>query len=226
MIQLIRRSLFNMQDIAYRDFHSRLIPNIDKNRVIGVRTPILRKYTKEISACTGFDVFLDQLPHFYYEEDNIHAFYIESLKDFNECVFRLEAFLPYIDNWATCDMLRPKCFKNNTEKLFPYIQKWLSENKTYTVRFAIGMFNSYYLDEHFDVKHLDMVSSVVSDEYYINMMRAWYFSTALAKQYEASVTYVEGRKLDAWTHNKAIQKAIESYRISAETKEYLKTLKV
>ena len=215
-----------MQDKAYRDFHSRLIPNIDKKLIIGVRTPALRKFTKELSKMKDFQNFLFDLPHKYYEENNIHAFYIQSTKSFDECIALLESFLPYIDNWATCDMLRPLCFRNNTDRLYPYILKWLRNENTYTVRFAIGMLNSYYLDSEFCEEHLKIVSSVKSQEYYVKMMVAWYFATALSKQYDTALAYIEKRILDTWIHNKTIQKSIESYKIPNDRKEYLKSLKI
>ena len=215
-----------MQDTAYRDFHSRLVPNLDKNIIIGVRTPILRSFTNELIKRGDLGDFLKNLPHKYYEENNIHAIILENIKDFDECVHYLQEFLPYVDNWATCDMLRPKCFKKNTDQLFPYILKWINDERTYVVRFAIGMLNSYFLDEHFDESHLKMVCDVESSEYYVNMMRAWYFATALAKQYDKTVLYFENKLLYKWTHNKAIQKSVESYRISENIKEYLKSLKI
>ena len=225
MIDAIRNSLFDMQDKAYRDFHSRLVPNIDKNTIVGVRTPLLRKYAKKLSRQKDICLFLNDIPHKYYEEYNIHGFIIQDIKDFDECIKMLEKFLPYIDNWATCDMLRPGVFKNNTERLYHYILKWIKSDKPYTVRFAIGMLNSYYLDEYFKKEHLELVSCVKSQDYYVKMMISWYFSTALAKQYDAAISFIEGNALDKWTHNKAIQKAVESFRITDEKKMYLKTLK-
>ena len=225
MIDAIRNSLFDMQDKAYRDFHSRLVPNIDKNTIVGVRTPLLRKYAKKLSKEQNICLFLQDVPHKYYEENNIHGFIIQNIKDFDECINMLEKFLPYIDNWATCDMLRPGVFKNNTERLYQYILKWIKSDKPYTVRFAIGMLNSYYLDEYFKKEHLELVSCVKSQDFYVKMMISWYFSTALAKQYDAAISFIEGNALDKWTHNKAVQKAVESLRITDDKKMYLKTLK-
>ncbi len=225
MIDYIRKTLFEMQDTAYRDFHSRLVPNLSKDVIIGVRTPQLRKFTKELEKMEDIDVFLRDLPHKYYEEINIHGFLIQGVRDFGKCVEMLEEFLPYIDNWATCDMIRPMCFKKHTDRLYPYVLKWINDEKPYTVRFAIGMLNSYYLDNHFSDEHLKIVSYVKSDEYYVKMMVAWYFATALTKQYESAVIYAESKVLDRWTHNKVIQKAIESHRVSDDKKAYLKALK-
>lgn len=226
MKDFIKKSLFQLKDEAYRDFHSRLVPNLSKESIIGVRTPNLRKFTKEVSKIEGFETFLTLLPHEFYEENIIHGLYIASVKDFDKCIGLLSEFLPFIDNWASCDMLRPKCFKYNTDKLFPYVEKWICDSHAYTVRFAVGMLNSYYLDEYFEEKHLTMVSRINSQEYYVNMMRSWYFATALSKQYEITLPYLENKVLDKWTHNKAIQKSLESFRIPHEIKEYLKTLKV
>ena len=214
-----------MQDIAYRDFHSRLIPNIDKDKIIGVRTPNLRKFAKEVVKSGGYDSFLEELPHFYYEENNLHAFIVESFSDFDTCIKALDLFLPYVDNWATCDGLRPKCFSKNREKLLPKALEWVSDDRTYVKRFGIGVLMNHFLDESFEMRFFDIVASIKSDEYYIKMMVAWYFATALAKQYDSAVKIIEDKKLDVWTHNKTIQKAIESYRISDDIKNYLKTLR-
>lgn len=221
----VQAQLFEMQDLKYRDFHSKLMPTVDKAKIIGVRTPELRKFAKEFGKTEEAKEFLKILPHKYYEEDNIHAFLIEQIKDFDECISALDSFLLYVDNWATCDMMTPKVFKKNTDKLLPKINEWLISDYTYQVRFAIGMLMKFYLDENFDEKYLKLVASVKSEEYYINMMIAWYFATALAKQWEKALPYIENKVLDKWTHNKAIQKAVESYRITTEQKEYLKTLK-
>lgn len=222
----ITTQLFNMQDLAYRDFHSRLIPNIDKRRIIGVRTPLLRKFAREIYKNGNYAQFLEELPHFYYEENNLHAFIIESYQDFDLCTQALDRFLPYVDNWATCDGLRPRCFSKNHDKLLSKALEWVQDDRTYVKRFGIGVLMNHFLDEHFDVWFLDIVSNIKSDEYYIKMMVAWYFATALAKQYNDAVKIVEKCVLDSWTHNKTIQKAVESYRISDEQKTYLKTLRV
>lgn len=222
----VQARLFELQDFSYRDFHSKLMPTVPKEKIIGVRVPQLRKLAKEFGKTEDAKEFLKILPHKYYEEDNLHAFLIEQIKDFDECIFALDDFLLYVDNWATCDMMSPKVFKNNTEKLLPKIEEWLISDYTYQVRFAIGMLMKFYLDESFDERYLQLVASVKSDEYYINMMIAWYFATALAKQWEKTVPFIENKVLDKWTHNKAIQKAVESYRITKEQKEYLKQLKI
>ncbi len=222
----VQARLFELQDLAYRDFHSKLMPTVPKEKIIGVRVPELRKFAKEFGKTTDAKEFLKILPHKYYEEDNLHAFLTEQIKDFDECVSALDSFLLYVDNWATCDMMSPKVFKNNTEKLLPKIEKWLISDYVYQVRFAIGMLMKFYLDENFDERYLHLVASVKSDEYYINMMIAWYFATALAKQWKKTVPYIENKVLDKWTHNKAIQKSVESYRITDEKKEYLKKYKI
>ncbi|MBQ8015843.1 MAG: DNA alkylation repair protein [Clostridia bacterium] len=217
--------LFEMQDLKYRDFHAKLMPTVSKELVIGVRTPALRKLAKEIRNTECAAEFLGILPHKYYEENNLHAFLIEEIKDYNECIKAVNRFLPFVDNWATCDMMRPQIFKKHLPELLEQIRIWIASDKTYTVRFGIEMLMCYYLDENFKPEYPETVSKIRSDEYYIKMMVAWYFATALAKQYDAVVPYLEQNKLDADTHNKTIQKAVESYRITAEQKTYLKTLK-
>ncbi|MBE6681262.1 MAG: DNA alkylation repair protein [Ruminococcaceae bacterium] len=221
----IREKLLNMQDTAYRDFHSRLIPTVDKSRVIGVRTPQLRKFSKELVKHFDVSAFLSDLPHYFYEENNLHAFIIESFHDFDTCTAALDIFLPYVDNWATCDGLRPKCFYKNSDKLADKALFWIKDERTYVKRFGIGVLMNHFLDDKFDERFLKIVSQIESDEYYIKMMVAWYFATALAKQFDVSVLIIENRILDRWTHNKTIQKAVESYRITKEQKDYLKTLK-
>ena len=218
--------LFENQDIKYRDFQSKLIPTIDPEKIIGVRTPVLRKIAKDFSKTNYAEPFLYFLPHKYYEENNVHGFLIENMKDYDQVIKNLNSFLPYVDNWATCDLMSPKVFKKHREELFEEIQKWIKSQHTYTVRFAIGMLMSFYLGENFNSIYGDLVSSVKSDEYYINMMIAWYFATALAKNYDEVLPYLQEKKLEKWTHNKTIQKAVESYRITAEKKEYLKSLKI
>ena len=222
----IQAELFRLQDKKYRDFQSKLIPNIEEKSMIGVRTPQLRKLAKQLAKEGSGEVFLSSLPHRYFDENQLHGFLISEYKDFESCMERMEQFLPYIDNWATCDQTSPKVFKKYKHKLQPYIEKWMVSDHIYTVRFAIGMLMQHYLDDDYDIRYPDMVASVKSEEYYINMMIAWYFATALAKQYEAVLPFMEEKRLDDWTHNKAIQKAVESYRIAPEQKEYLKTLKV
>ena len=222
----IRGELFKMQDIEYRDFNSKLIPTVKKEDMIGVRTPELRKYAKKLLKEEGVEDFLHSLPHKYFDENQLHAFIISEIKDFKLCIDELINFLPYLDNWATCDQLSPKIFKKYRNDLLPHIYEWLKSDKTYTVRFGIGMLMEHFLDEDFKSEYPEMVAAVRSEEYYINMMTAWYFATALAKQYESILPFIEGNKLDTWTHNKSIQKAIESNRINAEQKNYLKGLKI
>lgn len=218
--------LFRLQDKEYAAFQAKLIPTVEADRIIGVRTPELRSLAKKLFRHEDTVSFLKFLPHRYFDEDQLHAFVISHEKDFGKCIAEVEAFLPFIDNWATCDQLSPKAFKKEPEKLLPYICTWIKSDKVYTVRFAIGMLMQHFLDARFDPKYADMVTAVRSEEYYINMMIAWFFATALAKQYASILPYLEGKKLDDWTHNKAIQKSVESYRITAEQKAYLKTLKV
>jgi len=227
IIPQIQSDLFAMQDITYRDFHSKLMPTIDKELVIGVRTPQLRKYSKDLykTQKEGAEVFMQTLPHTYYEENNVHAFLIEQIKVYDECIYALDEFLPYVDNWATCDMMAPKVFKKHLPKLLTEIKRWIASEHTYMIRFAIDMLMKFYLDEEFKPEYPQMVAAVQSEEYYIKMVIAWYFATALAKQYEVILPYIEEKRLDVWTHNKTIQKAVESYRITPEQKTYLKTLK-
>jgi len=208
-----------MAEEEYRNFSSRLMPTVEKEKVIGIRIPRLRAYAKTLE---DYDWFLRELPHEYFEEDNLHAFLIEREKNFDRCIERLEAFLPYVDNWATCDSMRPKILRKEPEKLICHVKRWLASGKTYTVRYAIGLLMSFYLDESFDKAYLSLVAEVKSGEYYVNMMRAWYFATALAKRYDEALPYIEKGLLDVWTHNKTIQKACESLRISREQKVYLK----
>ncbi|MDD6195093.1 MAG: DNA alkylation repair protein [Lachnospiraceae bacterium] len=222
----IQERLFALQDLQYKEFHSGLVPTAEPDYMIGVRVPQVRKLAKEVAKEEGCKEFLLQLPHKYYEENNLHAFIIEGIKDYEECLKEVNLFLPYVDNWATCDSMSPKVFGKHLEELLPEIDVWLTSGETYTIRFGIGMLMRFYLDEHFSPEYPEKVASVVSEEYYVNMMRAWYFATALAKQYDATVKLLEEKRLDAWTHNKTIQKAVESYRITPEQKKYLRTLKV
>ncbi len=214
--------LFLLQDPEYRDFSAKLMPNVDKSTVIGVRTPQLRKLAREIYREGNYQTFLHNLPHKYYEENNLHGFLIEQIRDPKEYLQEIEKLLPYIDNWATCDLIHPKCLKKDPELVIKYVRKWLGSSHTYTVRYGIGVLLSDFLDELFRPDYLDWVASVKSDEYYINMMRAWYFATALAKQYKAAIPFIENGLLDKWTHNRTIQKAVESYRIPDDVKSYLK----
>ena len=222
----LRKQLFSMQDLSYRDFHAKLMPTIDKETIIGIRTPQLRKFAKEFAKSDDCEQFLNDLPHQYYEENNLHGSLLEMDKDYDKLVEKLDEFLPHVDNWATCDMIRPKVFKKYLPELLSKVKEWLASEHVYTIRYGIGMLLSYYLDDDFRPEYLEWVAQIRSEEYYINMMIAWYFATALAKQYDVAVKYIEEKRLDNWTHNKAIQKAIESYRITDEQKEYLRTLRI
>ncbi len=234
----IRQRLFALQDLKYRDFHGSLMPTVDRDDVIGVRMPALRQLAKDISRNPEVvSDFMASLPHRYYEENTLHAVLIAGMKDFGTCISALETFLPHMDNWATCDVLVPKVFAGHREELLPYITEWLASGHTYTIRFGMKMLMDFYLDGAFSTKYPRMVASVHSEAYYVNMMIAWYFATALAKQWDGVIGYFaepggmdgDGMKrpvLDKWTHNKAIQKAIESYRITPEQKAYLRTLKI
>ena len=222
----IIKTLYAQQDFKYRDLQVTTIPSVEPDVIIGVRTPQLRAYAKELGKREDVGEFLDSLPHKFFEEDQLHAFIISGMKDYDEAMARLEEFLPYVNNWATCDQMSPKVFKKNKKDLLKHIKVWIKSKKTYTIRYGVGMLMEHFLDEDFDVKYPVMVSKLRSDEYYVNMMIAWYFATALAKQYDAVIPFIEERKLDVWTHNKAIQKSIESYRITDEQKAYLRTLKI
>lgn len=222
----VRECLFELKDEKYRDFHSALMPTVDKENIIGVRVPEQRKLAKELWKSGAGEEYIKILPHKYYEEYNIHAFCIEQIKDFDYALSQTEKLLPYIDNWAICDMFLPKIFSKHTDEIYEKCLEWIASEKTYTVRYGAGMLMRYFLDERFNEDVLKTVAGIKSDEYYVNMMVAWFFATALAKQYDSAVAYIEGRKLDKWVHNKAIQKAVESNRISEQTKKYLKTLKI
>ena len=222
----IRRKLFSLQDIKYRDFQAKLIPGKTAEVMIGVRTPELRKLAKELGKREDISEFLTDLPHEYFDEDQLHAFILSGMKDYKECMEGVCRFLPFVDNWATCDQMSPKVFKKHRLALANQADRWLDSEHTYTVRFGIGMLMEHFLEEDFDLKYPERVAGLRSDDYYVNMMIAWYFATALAKQYDAIIPYIENRRLDLWTHNKTIQKAIESYRITPEQKEYLRTLRI
>ena len=222
----IRQSLFELQDIKYRDFQAKLIPGKDTEMMIGVRTPELRKLAKQMLKREDIGEFLRDLPHRYFDEDQLHAFIVSGIKEYGKCMEELMRFLPFVDNWATCDQMSPGVFKKHKPELLAAVREWLGCEHTYTVRFGIGMLMQHFLDEDFDPAYPELVAGVHSEEYYVNMMIAWYFATALAKQYDAVLPFIEGRRLDPWTHNKTIRKAVESYRISDEQKEYLRSLKV
>lgn len=221
---MITDRLFELQDTGYRDFQSRLMPDVPKEKVIGVRTPALRKLAKELAGTEEAAAFILQLPHKYYEEDNLHTFLICEMKDYDDCMAEVERFLPYIDNWATCDCFTPKVFKKHREEVYEKIKQWLGSAETYTVRFGIVTLMDY-LKTDFEKQMLSLVADIRSEEYYINMAIAWYFSMALVWQYNAALPYLTEERLDKWTHNKSIQKATESRQIDDKTKEYLRTLK-
>ena len=224
----IRKRLMDLKDEDYKKFHCGLMPGVDPDRVIGVRTPQMRKLAADIMKQQPdlAEEFLRSLPHTYYDENNVHGFLIAGRKDFDKCVGEIEAFLPYVDNWATCDLIRPKVFSKHLDELLPHIERWLASGHTYTIRFGIRMLMDYYLDDAFETRYADMVAAVRSEAYYVNMASAWYFATALAKQYDAALPLMENRQLSDWTHNKAIQKALESFRVTPEHKEVLRSLRV
>ncbi len=222
----IEKRLFELKDLKFRDFNAKLIPNLDKDTMIGVKTPQLKQLAKALYKSGDHTEFIRSLPHKYFEENQLHAFIISQITDFDIAIYELERFLPYIDNWATCDQLVLKAIAKDPKRILNKIDLWLASEKLYTIRFAIGLLLRYFLDERFDEKYLDKAAAVRSGEYYINMMIAWYFATALAKQWEDSVKYIEEKKLNTWVHNKTIQKARESLRITNEQKEYLKGLKI
>lgn len=222
----IEQRLFELEDKKYKEFHSKLMPTVNPDTIIGVRTPAMRKLAKELAKQPEYMEFIHMLPHKYYDENNLHGFLIETIKDYEDCVAAVNEFLPYIDNWATCDLMSPRVFKKHRAELLEQIKVWMCSEHTYTIRYGIGMLMTHFLDEDFKKEYLEWVAEVRSEEYYVNMMIAWYFATALAKQPEETLPYIEEKRLDVWVHNKAIQKAVESYRVSSEQKEYLKTLKI
>lgn len=223
----IQKSIFDNADKKYRDFHSSLIPTVDKNTIIGVRVPVVRKLAKDLQRNCPQDVqvFLSELPHKYYDENILHAILISHISDFDEAIEYTEEFLPYVDNWAVCDIFNPCTFKNHKDELWQKIETWLNSNHAYTVRFAIVIAMRHFLDNDFSGDKFDKVIGIKSDEYYVNMAIAWYMSFALIKQYDVAVKIIEENKLPAWVHNKSIQKAVESYRIPDNRKQYLKTLR-
>ena len=224
-VDVIRAQLFALQDKEYQIFNSRLMPTLPSETVIGVRVPLLRKLAKQLADTPEAETFLQELPHFYYEENALHAFLLESVRDFGTALAATERFLPYVDNWAVCDSFSPKVFAQHKPELLTAIRRWLSSDQVYTVRYGIGMLMRYYLDDAFRSEYLAWVAAIHSEEYYVNMMIAWYLATALAKQWDATIPYLEERKLSPWVHRKTIQKAVESYRITDEQKVYLKTLR-
>ncbi len=222
----IEAGLFIIKDEKYAEFQKNLTPSLGREHFIGVKTPELKRFAKELRKRSDTGEFLDALPHRYFEEDQLHSFIISEEKDFQRCIVLLEAFLPYVDNWATCDQLSPKVFAKHRDELITYADKWLASGHTYTIRFAIGVLMRHFLGEYFRKEYAERVVSAVSDEYYVNMMRAWYFATALAKNYDEVLPYIEQKRLDKWTHNKTIQKAAESFRVTDEQKQYLRSLKI
>ena len=222
----IQERLFAMRDASYKRFQCSLMPTVDSDTVIGVRIPTLRQYAKELAKTDCATAFMRSLPHAYYEENNLHAFLIGEIKNFKEAVEAVDRFLPYVNNWATCDSMSPKVFSKDPEALLPKIEEWLRTEKTYTVRYAIGLLMRYFLEDRFSPGYAERVARIQSEEYYVNMMIAWYFATALAKQYDEVLPFLTERKLSAWVHNKTIQKAVESYRITDEQKQILRSLRV
>mgnify|MGYP004601554271 FL=1 len=221
----ITEKLFEKQDLGYREFHAGLMPTVEKEKIIGVRTPQLRSLAREMRDKPEAAAFMQSLPHTYYEENNLHGMLISQETDYARTVARLQAFLPYVDNWATCDLIRPKAFRSCPAPLLPQLREWLSSSHPFTVRFGMEMLMAYYLDDAFFPEQLTWVAEAETEEYYVRMMTAWYFATALAKQYDAAVVFLKQRRLSAWTHRKTIQKAVESNRISQEKKAYLRSLK-
>jgi len=217
--------LFKLQNKKYREFQIKLVPNINPDTIIGIRTPDMRNYAKELFKTGDYNTFLNDLPHKYYEENLIHFFIISMIKDFDECIKEVDKFLPYVDCWPVSDQATPKSFKKNHDKLIPHIKKWISSKHVYTARFGIRMLMNEYLDKDFKEEYLSIVSSKKGEDYYLKMMIAWYFATALAKKYNETIPYIENNKLDIWVHNKSIQKALESFRVTPEHKEYLRSLK-
>jgi len=222
----IQKKLFELSDKEYAAFQAKLTPTVDPELFIGVRVPLLRKFTKEYAKNNDIYPYLKTLPHHYYDENIVHGLFIETIKDFDKCVEEIDRFLPYVDNWAVCDIMSPKVLGKHKDKLLKKIVEWTKSDKTYTIRFGIEMLMSYFLDADFDESYFKVLLPIKSDEYYVNMMLAWYYATALAKQWDATIKLLENKQLPVWVHNKTIQKAKESYRITPEQKEYLKTLHI
>lgn len=226
IVSRIYKQLLAVQDLKYRDFQYKLMPGVDYERILGVRLPELRKLAKELAKDNEIEDFTTNIPHQYYDENNLHGLIIAEISDYDRCIKEIDRFLPCIDNWATCDTLHPKAFKKNHTRLLRDIRRWMKSKETFTIRFGIEMLMTHFLDDDFKSEYLEWVAAVRNEEYYIKMMVAWYFATALAKQWNATIPFVESRILVPWTHNKTIQKAIESYRITVEQKEYLRGLKI
>ena len=221
----LQKQLFELQDIKYRDFHSKLMPETAKEKIIGIRTSVLRKFARVLAGTPESEDFLQQLPHQFYEENNLHMMLIAQIKDYDKCISETEKFLPYIDNWATCDSPLPKCFDKNKEDILERAKKWIAADTTYVKRYGMGVMMRLFLDEDFKEEYIQLVAGVKSEEYYVNMMIAWYMATALAKQWDAAIPYIQEHRLSEWVHRKSIQKAVESYRITPEQKDYLKGLR-
>jgi len=221
----LQKKLFEISDSEYAAFQAKLAPTIPADRFMGVRVPALRKFAAEFSKTPECAAFLESLPHEYYDENLLHSVILEKWKRFDDCMEKVEKFLPYVDNWAVCDTLRPKVFAKHKAELVEKVKEWIASDKTYTCRFGIDMLMTHYLDEAFRPEYLELPAQVTSGEYYVRMMIAWYYATALAKQWDSTIEYIEKNRLPDWTHNKTIQKAVESFRITPEQKEYLKSLR-
>lgn len=224
-VEKIRQELLAMKDLGYKEFQKKLIPTVEEERIIGIRTPILRKYSVKLAKQQEVREFLQALPHYYYEENNLHGFLVERIEDYDRCIQELDIFLPYVDNWATCDGTVPKILKKEPEQTLIKAAEWIKSDRTYVCRYGIKVLMDHFLEENFSEEILKLVAGVNSEEYYVRMMQAWFFATALAKQYEAALSFLKNKSLDVWVHNKTIQKARESYRISPGQKEELKGLK-
>lgn len=221
----VRKALFEAQDEAYQSFHAKLIPTVNPKTIIGVRAPQMKALAKEIASWEGSDLFLQDLPHAYFDENALHMRMISNLKDYDLCMDHIRAFLPYVDNWAVCDVPLPKVFKKQKQRTKDFAMECIAAQRPYSVRYGVNILMGMFLDEDFDESHLEAISGITEEDYYVKMGVAWYFATALAKQYEATIPYVEQHRLEEWIHKKTIQKAVESYRISEEKKVYLRTLK-
>ena len=221
----ILKQLFDLQDVTYKEFHSKLMPSVNKDTIIGIRVPVLRRYAKSIQGTQEANEFLNNLPHTYYEENNLHMLLISDIQDYAICLYEIERFLPCIDNWATCDFPAPKCFSKHSKDLIKHIENWIHSSQPYTIRYGIGMLMRLYLDKDFDPTYLQWVADIDSDEYYVNMMISWYFATGLAKQWDSVFPYIQNRCLSSWVHAKTIQKSVESYRISDKKKVLLKSFR-
>lgn len=221
----LQKRLYELSDAEYAVFQAKLTPTVPKESFLGVRVPVLRKFAKDYSKEAEHEAFLSELPHEYYDENMLHGLLIEQIKDYEKCIAETERFLPYVDNWAVCDIMSPKVFGKNKNRLIEKIREWTGSEMPYTVRFGMEMLMSHYLDADFEPEYLEIPAAVRSDEYYVNMMTAWFFATALAKKWDAAIPYLEERRLSEWVHSKTIQKAIESNRISDERKAYLRGLR-